>query len=100
MSRGISNIDTNRVFSSLNNDDVNVNFAGAFPSDKINEFISFDKMMNGRNFSFLISNNDRSNKTGTHWWSVFDIELKIEFFLFDSFGIEGLIIFIIQDAEK
>ena len=100
MSRGISDVDTNRVFSSLNNDDVNVNFVGAFPSDKINKFISFGKIMNGRNFSFLISNTDRLNKMGTHWWSVFDIELKIEFFLFDSFGIEGLIIFIIQDAEK
>ena len=35
-----------------------------------------------------------------HWWSIFDIEAKNESFLFDSFGIEGLKNFIIQDGRK
>ena len=67
MSRGISNIDINRIFSSLNNDDINVNFGGVFPSDKINKFVSFDKMMTRRKYPFLISNTNRSGKKGMHW---------------------------------
>ena len=56
MSRGISNIDINRTFSSLNNDSINVNFVGVLPSNKINKFVSFAKLMTGRKYSFSISN--------------------------------------------
>ena len=56
--------------------------------------------MTGRNYPFLISNTDSSDKKRMHWWSIFDIEPKNEFFLFDSFGIETLKNFIIQDDRK
>ena len=95
ISRGISNIDINRIFGSLNKDDMNVNFVGVSPSDKIYKFVSFDRMMTGKKDPFLISNTDRSDKKGTHWWSIFDIEPKMSFFLFDSFGAECLKKFII-----
>ena len=100
MSRSISNIDINRIFSCLNNDDINANFVGVFPLDKINKFASFGKMMTGRKYPFLISNTDRSDKKGMHWWNIFDIEPKNEIFLFDSFGVEELKNFIIQDDGK
>ena len=53
MSRGISNKDVNRIFNNLNNEDINVNFIGVFPSDQINKFVGFDKMMNGKKASFF-----------------------------------------------
>ena len=90
MSKDISNIDINRIFNKLNNEDINLNFIGVFPSVKINKFVSFDRMMTGKKHPFLISNTDRSDKNGTHCWSIFDIEPKNEFFLFDLLGIEGL----------
>ena len=36
MTKGISNFEIERVFKEINNDDLNENFLGVFPSDKIN----------------------------------------------------------------
>ena len=43
MSRGISNFEIEKVFKEINNEDINKNFLGVFPSDKINKFIMFEK---------------------------------------------------------
>ena len=45
-------------------------------------------------------NTDRSNKSGTHWWSFLDLHPKKIFFLFDSFGFECFKQFIMQDNRK
>ena len=45
-------------------------------------------------------NTDRSNKKGTHWWSFLNLHPRKEIFLFDSFGFEGFIEFIINDDRK
>ena len=45
-------------------------------------------------------NTDRSDRTGTHWWSFLDLHQKKEIFLFDSFGFEGLKKFIIDNDRK
>ena len=45
-------------------------------------------------------NTDRSDRTGTHWWSFLDLHKKKEIFLFDSFGFEGLKKFIIDNDRK
>ena len=45
-------------------------------------------------------NTDRSNKSGTHWWSFLDLHPKKEIFLFDSFGFEGFKQFIMQNDRK
>ena len=87
ISRGISNIDINRIFGSLNKDDMNVNFVGVSPSDKIYKFVNFDRMITGKKDPFLISNTDRSDKKGTHWWSIFDIEPKMSFFCLIRLGL-------------
>ena len=50
--------------------------------------------------SFLIANSDSSDKKGTHWWSILDIELKTDLFFFNSFGVDGLKSFMIQDDKK
>ena len=51
-------------------------------------------------YPYIIMNTDRSNKSGTHWWSFLDLHPKKETFLFDSFGFEGFKEFIIQDDKK
>ena len=56
MSKGISNIETEKLFNEINNDDLNENFLGVYPSDKTNKFIMFEKMMPGKKYPFLISN--------------------------------------------
>ena len=43
MSKGISNVEIERVFNEIDNADLNDNFVGVFLSDKTNRFISFKK---------------------------------------------------------
>ena len=49
VSKGISNFEIEKIFKEINNEDINENFLGVFPSDKINKFIMFEKMMPGKN---------------------------------------------------
>ena len=51
-------------------------------------------------YSFIIAITDANKKKGTHWWSILNIEPKNELFFFDSFGLDGLKHFIIQDDRK
>ena len=90
MSRGISNFEIEKVFKEINNEDINKNFLGVFPSDKINKFIMFEKMMLGKKYLFIISNTDRSDKDGTRWWSILNISPESELLHFDSFRISGM----------
>ena len=76
------------------------NFVGVFPSNKMNNFFVVTKMMKGKKYPFLIVNTDRSDKPGTHWWSILDIDSKKDFLLFDSFGVLSLKNFIVQNDER
>ena len=96
----ISNFKIEKIIENSGNDDLQKSFVGVFPSNKINQFIDFHTMMRERKdmkHPFLISNTDRSDKLGTHWWSILDIHSRREIFLFDTFGILDLKIFFIQD---
>ena len=55
MSRGISNFELERVFKDVNNADINENFLGVFPLNKINRFVMFEKIMPNKKYplSFL-----------------------------------------------
>ena len=97
---GLSNFDIEEIFNMANNSDLLQNFVGVFPSDKMNKFLDFKKMMKGKRYPFLITNTDRSDKQGTHWWSILDIDGKKDFLLFDSFGMKDLKNFIVKDDEK
>ena len=66
----------------------------------MNRFLDFKKMMKGKKYPFLIPNTGRSDKEGTHWWSILDIDGKKDFLLFNSFGIKGLKNVILKDDEK
>ena len=48
-------------------------------------------------YPFIIANTDAVDKPGQHWWSILDIKPPTNIFFFDSYGIEGLKHFIIQD---
>ena len=100
ITEGLSNFDIEEIFNKANNSDLLLNFVSVFPSDKMNKFLDFKKMMKVKNYPFLIANTDRSDKQGTHWWSILDVEGKKDFLLFDSFGIKGLKNFIVKDDEK
>ena len=51
-------------------------------------------------YPFIITNTDDSEKGRTHWWSILDIEPRTDIFFFDSYGLDGLKHFIIQDDRK
>ena len=78
------------------------NFVGVFPSNYINKFIDHTAMIKekGGKYPFIMANTNASSKQGAHWWSIPDIESKTDIFFFDSFGLEGLKYFIIQDNQR
>ena len=51
-------------------------------------------------YTFIIANTDNSNKPGMHWWSILDIEPKTDILFFNSFGLDGLKHFIMQDDRE
>ena len=56
---GICNFDIEEIFNKASNSDLVQNFVGVFPSDKINTFLDFKKMMKGKRYAFLIANTGR-----------------------------------------
>ena len=102
MSGGISNEEVIKFFENVEDNDIRENFVGVFPSNHINKFISFHKLVKDadKKYPFIIMNTDRSDKAGTHWWSFLDLHPKKEIFLFDSFGFEGFSKFIIDNDIK
>ena len=69
--------------------------------DWITRYINFydiSKKRNGK-YPFAISNTDKCNKPGTHWWGFMDIHRPKNLLLFDSLGLEGFK-FVIVDNDK
>ena len=98
---GISNFEIENAFKKINDPDLLDNFVGVFPSNYMNKFVNHAAMINDScKFPFIIANTDDSEKSGTHWWSILDIEPKKDIFFFDSYGLEGLKHFIIQDDKE
>ena len=100
---GISNEAIEDFFEKVKDDDLKNNFIGVFPSNFINKFISHHSIIKNKpkvKYPFIIMNTDRSDRSGTHWWSFLDLHQKKEIFLFDSFGFEGLKKFIIDNDKK
>ena len=64
----------------------------------MNKFINHATMIkDAGKYPFIIANTDAADKPGQHWWSILDIEPRTDIFFFNSYGIEGLKHFIIQD---
>ena len=76
MSKGTSKFEIEKVFKEINHYDINEICLGVFPSDKINQFIMFEKMMPGKKYPFIISNIERSDKECPHWLNILNISPK------------------------
>ena len=102
MTEGISNFQIEEALKNIKDEDIYNNFVGIFPSNYINKFIDHASMISDKKgkYPFIIANTDSSSKSGTHWWSILDIEPKTDIFFFDLFGLDGLKTFIIQDDKK
>ena len=96
---GISNDAVVEFFENETDSDLKENFVGVFPSNYIIKFISFHEKAKEKTkkYPFIIMNTDRSDKSGTHWWSCLDLHEKKEIFLFDSFGFTGFKRFVIDN---
>ena len=102
MSKGISNVQLETAIESIGDHDLNDTFVSVFPSNRTSKFINHSAMISFKKgkYPFVIANTDSSEKGGTHQWSILDIEPKTDIFFFDSFGIDGLKHFIVQDDKK
>ena len=97
---GISNYQIEDAFKKIGDEDLLENFFGVFPSNYMNRFINHAAMLSDRGkYPWIIANTDASDKPGVHWWSILDIEPKTDIFFFDSFGLDGLKHFIIQEDK-
>ena len=76
MSKGISNFQIENVFRHIDDPDINKNFVGVSPANHLNRFIDYKSMKKKNTYPFIIANNNSSDKNGTHWLSILDIELK------------------------
>ena len=98
---GIINFQKGNAIAIIGDNDLISNFVGVFPSNYMKKFIDHAAMISTKGkYRFIIVNTDHSNKAGTHWWSIVGIEPKNHIFFFDSFGLEGLKHFIMQDDRK
>ena len=97
---GISNFQIEDAFKKIGDEDLLENFVGVFPSNDMNKFINHAAMISDKGkYPFIIVNTDPSNKPGVHWWSILDIEPRNDISFFDSFSLNGLKHFIIQNDK-
>ena len=75
---------------------------GTYSIDSITKYINFYEIIKRRNvkYPFAIFNTDKENEPGVHWWSFLDIDPKNNLFLFDSFGLEGFKLFIVNNDQQ
>ena len=98
---GISNTQIEKAIEFTGDDDLKNNFVDVFPSNYMNKYIDHGSMIWSKGkYPFIIANTDNSKKPSVRWWSILDIEPKTDFFFFDSFGLDGLKHFIVQDDKS
>ena len=74
MPNGITNFLVEEAFKNINDDNINDNFVGAFPSNHMNKFIDHASMISQKmgKYQFVVANTDNSSKSKTQWGSVLD----------------------------
>ena len=89
---GITNLQIQNAIKKIGDKDLSNNFVGVFPSICLNKFINHTAMIEDKKgkYPLIIANTDKVNETGTHWWSILDVEPRNDIFFFDSFGLDGL----------
>ena len=101
MNKGISNFQIDKFFKEENNEELKKNYMGTFSIDSVTKYINFYSIIKDRNakYPFAIFNTSKENETGTHWWSFLDIQPKNNLLLFDSLGLDGFKIFVVNNQE-
>ena len=82
MAVGISNFQIEKALKDIDDPDIYDNIVGVFPANQMNRFIDYKAMISEKKskYPFTIVNTDSSDKDGTHWWSILDIEPQIDIF--------------------
>ena len=96
MSKGISNYQTDDFFKEEENENFKKNYMGTYSIDSIMRYINFYEIIKGRNAKYPFAENEK----GVHWRSFMDIHPKNNLFLFDSFGLEGFKLFIVNNDQQ
>ena len=104
---GISNKTIAKFFAEKASDDVKKIFS-VFPSNFVTRFITFHSMLreSGAQYPLIITNTDRNDRKGTHWWSFLDLhpppkkKQKTKKLSICSFGFECFKEFILQGGQK
>ena len=101
MNKGISNFQIDDFFKDEENEDLKKNYMGTYSIDSITKYLNLYETIKRRNgkYPFAIFNTDKENEPGVNWWSFIDIHPKNNLFLFDSFGIEGFKLFIVNNDQ-
>ena len=101
MSKRLSNFQIDDFFKDEENEDLNNNYMETYSIDSITKYISFYEIIKKRNakYPFARFNTDKETEAGVHLWIFMDVHPKNNLFLFDSFGIEGFKLFIVDNDE-
>ena len=101
MNKGITNFQIDDFFKDEENEDLKKNYMGTYSIDSITKYLNLYETIKRRNgkYPFAIFNTDKENEPGVNWWSFIDIHPKNNLFLFDSFGIEGFKLFIVNNDQ-
>ena len=101
MNKGISNFQIDKFFKEEDNEELKKNYMGTFSIDSMIKFIDFYSIIKNRNakYPFAIFNTSKENEPGKHWWSFLDIQPKNNLFLFDSLGLDGFKVFVVNNQE-
>ena len=78
------------MVKNIDNKNVKNDFVGVYPSNHINRFPDFHKLMVKKSvYPYFFLNTDTSGKPDTYWWSAINIHPKKGMLLFDCFGSNG-----------
>ena len=101
MNKGL-NFQIDDIFKDEQNEESKNIYMGTYSIDSITKYINFYEIIRHRNtkYPFAIFNTDKESEPGKHWWSFLDIHPKNNLFLFDSFGLEGFKLFVVDNDKK
>ena len=101
MNKGISNFQIDKFFKEENNEELKKNYMGTFSIDSVTKYIDVYSIIKNRNAKhpFAIFNTAKENEPGTHWEIFLDIQPKNNLLLFDSLGLGGFKISVLNNQE-
>ena len=98
-SAGISNFDIKKFIEKSRNTDLKADVVRICRNQLFCHFYHLIRKKGAR-YPFIDPNANRSDRAGTHRWSILDLHHKKTIYLFDSFELLGLKNIIVQDDKK